>query len=537
MENNPRNVIPFDRPAAYWRRKAEHSKSMSHYAAAAQYFAHALKKSGNADIRRGLADTYAAMGSFTASNRLYLQVLAQDPFDGKSCWGLASNSYLQGQKQMMADALYTYLYVEPYGEYADAAGNILDDTPLGPDAVGKRGMRAYTLLAQCRRHTADAAQAWRFAARAYKLGSNAEACLALSGAAASRKAAAIALEFAKRAFCKSPNNLTCRLAYAQRLDAAGKHGACRALLFLSAPLAINDADAAVFCAAACGTGNALLAVDFTAKRSVHKPQSADCLRLLAACCRHAGQTEQAEVHELAAYRLDGLNDPEYGVCWPGDSTDNPDAGYIEDPERIQGIVNALSGLTRRDAEGKTAREESMKLLEIPAHWLQYLILSGLRAADDIPSLRQALVLPSLLAQPRAMAVRALLELGSPLPYLSWDGNGLSLIRAGHARNRDEDRTALMRTLVKWLNGAVSMERVWSAVPPLWGRLPEAARRHCARGADDVWPLAFSLFLLGSTGVDHKTRRVVNSHPKKKRILRAYRQLLQRMEAGNEMHRL
>jgi tetratricopeptide (TPR) repeat protein len=534
MEKDPRNVIPFDRPAAYWRRKAERSKSMAHYSAAAQYFTHALTKSGDPDILRGLAETYAAMGSYVASNRLYLRVLAQDPFDGKSCWGLAANSHAQGCAQMMADALSAYLYVAPYGEYADAAGDILDDTPLGPDAVGKRGMRAYTLLSQSRRHEGDGAIAWRLAARAYALDKSAEACLALAAAAVARGAARLALTLAGKAFRKAPQSLAARLAYAQAMHAAGNTAGCRAMLCLTAPLADNNADAAKYCVIACRTGNAGIAARFSGKRAKRMPQSADCLRLLAAALRHGGRTEEAEKQARAANRLDGLDEPPYAFYGRGETTAEPGAGGPE-MERVRGLVKTLAGLARRDKESKEAREASLKLLEIPAQWLQCLILSGLKAVHDIPSLRQALVLPALLAQPRAMAIKALLELGAPLPYLSYNGNGLSMIRAGRVKVRDEDRTALMRTLVKWLNGVVTMERVWTAVPPLWDRLPEAARRHCARSADDVWPLAFALYLQGGTGGDDRTGRVVNSHPNKKRILRAYRQLLQRMEAGNEVH--
>ena len=80
------NVVPFERPAAYWAVKARRHAAPSQLPDAARMMRKALEKSGDSALALELAQIYARMHCYTASERYLMRACAREGLTGPVCF-------------------------------------------------------------------------------------------------------------------------------------------------------------------------------------------------------------------------------------------------------------------------------------------------------------------------------------------------------------------------------------------------------------------------------------------------------------------
>ncbi len=106
----------------------------------------------------------------------------------------------------------------------------------------------------------------------------------------------------------------------------------------------------------------------------------------------------------------------------------------------------------------------------------------------------------------------------------------SLVYAAPERLKRGPLNRMLHGMVMIMDGEVSTELIYRELPPLWRRLPGAAKRACDLRQSSHYPLSFAVYLYWITGQPRKARDLLAAVPGKKRILRALRQYLRwRME--------
>ncbi len=134
------NVVPFDRPAAYWLGRARHTKGQDQLVLLRK----AAEKEDSLRANFELARAYADLQCLGAVERYVLRTLARDPLMGEAYFVLARAALAHDQEDLAVQALVLYLRIAPGGTHADRAQDILWNHPWHDD-TRKRGARANIL--------------------------------------------------------------------------------------------------------------------------------------------------------------------------------------------------------------------------------------------------------------------------------------------------------------------------------------------------------------------------------------------------------
>ena len=526
------NIVPLDMSPAYWRGKAQRAHRSGNLPEAVRLYRVALRKQGDNATRRELAQVYADMRSFGASDWLYLENLARDAQDTDSLYGLARNRSLAGDQRSMADLLDLYLRLAPCGDQADRARDILWQMPR-ENRPPKRRRRAEVLYAQAADHEDEPQVCLKKLKRSWKHGKTAEAAQMLSMMHLRQGDGKKALRYALEACARAPKELGARLLLAAAMQQQDMPHGCRAALDQAKAMCQTIDQTAFFCRYAMGLEQVELVVALLEEQLEKAPASIDLIIMLALALRMTDDgAARAETLLKTAVALDEDDPvPRALLTMPAGVEHDPSLQMQQTLRILQRAVN----LTNMDLPMEELHDELIALLRLPMFGVQDLAVQLMIQAGDALGLRTALLTDSLEPMQYAVILNALEKLHSPMPCFARVDGRLTLLPQKPRPPYDSHLHDLVRRLLREVEGEVPLDLVVREVPPLWYRLPESARRHCAQERDSVWPQAFGAYLtLCAQGATAAEKRLDNSSLPM-RTGRAYRQLIRRSKRLYEMH--
>lgn len=525
------DIIPLDLPASYWRGRGQQAQRGGNSREAVRLYRTALRKHADSALRRDLAQAYADLMCLSASDRLYLENLAQDAGDTDSLYGLARNRSLAGDERQMADLLDLYLRLAPCGEKADRARDILWQLPRDT-ARPQRLRRAEALCRQAEDARMQPARSLRLARQSWQRGKTPEAarllCQLYLGLRQNKKA----LRYALAACRLAPEDLNARQLLAVAMYENHYPQGCRAALRQAAALCRDLDQLPLFTGCAMSLDAADLAVELLDTWLKKYPASADLMLLQAMALRCVPEgAERADALFAAAEELDAEN-PMALFARRGAEMQSPQEQAIE----------ALSQLRRLSAVAKHLKPEYLhrelvRTMRLPLPGMLEAAVQLFLRNEDALGLRMVLLEADLPPMMYGLILSTLETLGEPLPCLARVDGRLTLLPQRPRPPYDADLHALIRTLVRDLPQGVFLDQVVREVPPLWRRLPFSARAHCAQSRDRVWPTAFSAYLALRSGSPKNALEILNKSACPKRTKRAYMQLIRRSNGPYEVHRL
>lgn len=286
-----RTVVPFERPAAYWRSRARRHDTPEKRPDAARMLRKALEKTGDPATALELARVYMDMGCFTAAERYLARAAVRDGLTGESCFLLGCCALNRGEWALAEDAFDACQRVAPDSEWADRAQDLLETVPW-PREERKRGRaRSDTLCLRAREAllAERPAQARDLANRAWKKGKSSETALLMGTVQPPQKA----LPYFAFAAREAPRALQPQLLWAVAAGRAGDFPAAWTALVRAQALCATISDFEEFCAAAWETGAEEMALGNVTKELERMPASVDFLRLKYLCQKKTGEEAAA----------------------------------------------------------------------------------------------------------------------------------------------------------------------------------------------------------------------------------------------------
>ncbi|MBR5110425.1 MAG: hypothetical protein IK099_09525 [Clostridia bacterium] len=286
------NIVPFERPAAYWAIRARKHCSPSQLPDAARMMRKALEKSGDSGLALELAEIYSGMGCYTAAERCLIRAAVRQGLTGSLCYAIGVCALNRGSEDLGEEALDRCLRLEPNGFFAERAQDLLEYYAWKPlwyqphtarsDALCRRSMRA---LAQ-----ADVEKAVVLARKGWEKGASPRAALWLGMLLPPREA----LPYLKTAAEKLPLELKAQIKYAEACSLCRRLPEARKRLASARRLCRSITDAEEYCAAAWTMNRPKDALKLAESKLKRLPQSVDYLRLKYLSLRRMGEEAQAK---------------------------------------------------------------------------------------------------------------------------------------------------------------------------------------------------------------------------------------------------
>lgn len=526
------DIIPLDMPAAYWRGKAQQAQRTGSRREAVRLYRAALRKHDDNAIRRELAGVYSDMRCMIASDRLYLENLARDAGDADSLYGLARNRSLVGDEQGMADLLDLYLRLAPCGEQADRARDILWQLPR-EGRPPRRKNRALARFRQALDAQGQPPRSLRLARQSWSRGKTPGTARLLCQLYLQLEQKKQALKYALIACRMAPEDITVRQLLAAALHENGMEHGCREALKQAAALCSSISQLPAFCSCALYLKQGEIAAELVEKKLKDHPESADLMVLLSTVLREMpGNGRRAAALAKAAKELDEENVMPSLLEQPGISL--PAGQVAQAMRQLQRISEAAEAETPEAAQ--RLHDELVRTMRLPVPGMAETAVQLFLNSEDTLGLRMAMVeneLPPLLY---GVILSQMQDMGQPLPCFARVDGRLMLVPPKVRPPYDANLHELIRTLLRDLPESVSLDAVVREVPPLWARLPLSAQRHCAQSRDDIWPTAFTAYLLLRAGGAGEARSHLNASARPKRAARAFMQLIRRSSKPYEVHR-
>ena len=281
MTRTRSNVVPFERPAAYWAVKARRHDKPSQLADAARLMRKALEKSGDSGLALELAQIYSRMHCYTASERYLMRACAREGLSGPVCFLTGCAALNRDEEELGERALDLSLRLDPDGPCAEQAQEVLETYPWHQTPWRPRCSRGETLcrMAGYALAAGKSREALTLAKRAWRKAHTPEIALQL-GALLPPRRGIILLTYAARRMSRAFR--ACLLLARAYFQAGQKEKALKALKEARRQCeSITDAE--LFCETAWSMnapGEALNAVDAWLEKM---PLSADYLRLKYLC--------------------------------------------------------------------------------------------------------------------------------------------------------------------------------------------------------------------------------------------------------------
>ena len=286
------NIVPFERPAAYWAVKArKRYYTSSELPDAARMMRKALEKSGDMGLALELAEMYSGMGCYTAAERCLIRAAARYGLTGSLCYAIGVCALNRGNEDLGDLALDQSLRLEPDGPFSERAQDLLEyyswkrifypPHTARSDALCRRSVRA---LART-----DVEEALQLARKAWKRGHSPRAALWLGMLLPPMEA----LPFLKKAAEGLPQELKPQLKYAEACYLCHQYPEARKRLNQARRLCQTITDAEEFCQTAWLMKRAKDALKLIERKLYELPQSVDYLRLKYLTLRRMGDFEQA----------------------------------------------------------------------------------------------------------------------------------------------------------------------------------------------------------------------------------------------------
>ena len=291
MTRTRSNVVPFERPAAYWAVKARRHDKPSQLADAARLMRKALEKSGVSGLALELSQIYARMHCYTASERYLMRACAREGLTGPLCFLTGCAALSRDEEELGERALDLSLRLDPDGPCAERAQEVLETYPWRQTPWRPRCSRGETL---CRRAGYALAEgknqdALALAKRAWQKAHTPEIALQL-GALLPPRRGIILLTYAARRLTRP---FRAYLLLARACSRTEQREKALDALKAARRQCQSITDAELFCETAwsmLAPGEALDAVNGWLEKM---PLSADYLRLKYLCLVRLGQTGEA----------------------------------------------------------------------------------------------------------------------------------------------------------------------------------------------------------------------------------------------------
>ena len=293
MTSERKNVVPFERPAAYWVSRAKRHDTPAKMPGAAQLMRKALEKDHDPDTAVELARMYLNMGCVTAAERLLLKAAGWGGLTGDVCFYTACCALEQEDENLAQQALDACLRLSPESALADRAQELLETYPWAWEEPLPRGARSECLCLRARAQVTggQTALAYETLKKAWKRGKSADAAMLLGTLERDAFKRVMYFLYAQR---RQPKSLRPRLLLIRALHQAGRTESVPALLLQAAPMCENVSQAEFFCAAAWDTGYSEAAQTLLDKKLAQNPFSVDLMRLQYLTCKRMGQEKKAQ---------------------------------------------------------------------------------------------------------------------------------------------------------------------------------------------------------------------------------------------------
>ncbi|MBR1585021.1 MAG: tetratricopeptide repeat protein, partial [Clostridia bacterium] len=134
-----RVVVPFERPAAYWKARARRHDTPDHRPAAVKLLRKALEKTGDPATALELARVYLDMDCVTAAERYLVRAVARGGLSGSACYLMGRCALSRGDDALAEEAFDACQRLYPDGACADLAQDLLESMPWQPPQPRVRG--------------------------------------------------------------------------------------------------------------------------------------------------------------------------------------------------------------------------------------------------------------------------------------------------------------------------------------------------------------------------------------------------------------
>ena len=284
-------VVPFERPAAYWRAHARRHDTPDKRPAAAKMLRKALEKTGDPATAMELARVFTTMECPTAAERCLLRAVARGGLTGQACYLMGCCALNRGEEALAEEAFDACQRLDPGSPWADQAQDTLEMYPWTWENEKKGTHRAAYRCRMAREALLNGRteEALALARRSWKQAHTPQGAL-LMGAL---REAEDAIPFFAYAARELPGALRPRLLLAMACHHAGKTQDALLHLHLARALCRTLNQTEDFCAAAWQMEMPREALEAVNEFLAEWPSSVDYLRLKYLCFKRMGQDADA----------------------------------------------------------------------------------------------------------------------------------------------------------------------------------------------------------------------------------------------------
>jgi tetratricopeptide (TPR) repeat protein len=274
MTGSRSNVVPFERPAAYWAVRARKHYSPRKLPDAARLMRKALEKSGDPGLALELSEIYSGMECYTAAERCLLRSAVRQGLTGSLCFAVGCCALNRGDEDLAERALDQSLRLEPDGVFSERAQDILEYYPWQWNSPRPHCARGEEL---CRRsfRAAGTPEAVELARKAWRRGHAPRAALWLGMLLPPKEGK----KYLARAAEQLPDDLRAHLYFAGACAETRDWPKARRQLQLARQYCRTITDAELFCIVAWEMGKPKTALNLVNEKLMHSPASVDYLRL------------------------------------------------------------------------------------------------------------------------------------------------------------------------------------------------------------------------------------------------------------------
>ena len=281
MTRSRTNVVPFERPAAYWAVRARRHYRPSQLPDAARLMRKALEKSGDPGLALELAEIYTGMGCYGAAEQYLIRAAVRQGLTGDLCYILGQCALGRGEEELAELALDQCLRIEPGGMYAESAQDLLETYPWNRGWDKPHCARSTAL---CRRAVwmQNPDEQLKAASAAWKKGHSPDTAVLLSSLVSSREA----LPYLRFAVVFMPRDVRPRLLLARACQEAGRWIEARKQMRIARAMCDRLRDAEEYCAMAWAMNRPAMALKLVDQKLGIWPCSTEYLWLKYLTLRH-----------------------------------------------------------------------------------------------------------------------------------------------------------------------------------------------------------------------------------------------------------
>lgn len=366
------NIVPFERPAAYWAVRARRHHAPSQLPDAARLMRKALEKNGDPALALELAEIYLGMESYSAAECCLLRFAARQGISGSLCFLIGLCALGRGEEELAERALDQSLRLDPEGLFSQRAQDLLETYPWRYGLSEPHCARSETLRCRSlRSRSREDALLW--AREAWKKGRSAQAALWLGTLLPPRQG----IPYLRYAVKKTPWEIRPRLILADACRHLGRPWETKRQLLAAAKTCRSISDAEAFCQTAWAVGWPRAALKLAEEKLAAAPGSADWLKLRYLSLRRMPGCE-AQADRALKTLLETDPDDADGLRWrrhPKDRQLNPGRAVLLSalgslvysmPERLRfGRLNRILHFLVVSLNG-TVDAETVYALAVPA---------------------------------------------------------------------------------------------------------------------------------------------------------------------------